>query len=147
MATPEDSARIELLRQVRCAWVIAKKNARVYYLKGPVVTFGIVFPLFFYLSFAAGHDAPVSGMVLSKLVRLPLIFVSGVFVPHAQMPVWGQGLSPLSPLSYCADLIRVGFGGTAFFSVTTDVLALASFSLAFMAAAHYFHRRTRNRLA
>jgi ABC-2 type transport system permease protein len=243
----------EFLRQARCAWVIAKKNARVYYLKGPVVTFGIVFPLFFYLSFAAGHDAPAAVMVpgiaamalfftasavgplvtpwerqartyerlltspaslpailvgdigagaafgallallplvaalllttaqvgaplpllagwvlgaiafsslgvlmaapatdtpsqvmmLSNLVRLPLIFVSGVFVPHAQMPRWGQWLSPLSPLSYCADLIRVGFGANAYFSVPADVLALAGFSGVFMAAAHFFHRRTR----
>jgi ABC-2 type transport system permease protein len=254
---PAEGATSEFLRQARCAWVIAKKNARVYYLKGPVVTFGIVFPLFFYLSFAAGHDAPVEVMVpgiaamalfftasavgplvtpwerqartferlvtspaslsailagdvgagaafgallamlpvmaallltaarvsaplpllggwllgatafsslgvlmaapatdtpsqvmmLSNLVRLPLIFVSGVFVPHAQMPQWGQWLSPLSPLSYCADLIRVGFGGTAYFSVAMDVLALAGFSLSFMIAAHFFHRRTRDRAA
>lgn len=260
MATREvtnEAGMAEFLRQVRCAWVIAKKNARVYYLKGPVVTFGIVFPLFFYLSFAAGHNAPVEVMVpgiaamalfftasavgplvtpwerqartferlvtspaslsailagdvgagaafgallallplaaalvltvahvsallpllagwllgatafsslgvlmaapstdtpsqvmmLSNLVRLPLIFVSGVFVPHAQMPQWGQWLSPLSPLSYCADLVRVGFGGTAYFSVTVDVLALAGFSAAFMIAAHFFHRRTRDRAA
>jgi len=253
-ARDADDAMAEFLRQARCAWVIAKKNARVYYLKGPVVSFGIVFPLFFYLSFAAGHNAPVEVMVpgiaamalfftasavgplvtpwerqartferlvtspaslsailagdvgagaafgaalallpliaalvlttahigaplpllagwllgatafsslgvllaapatdtpsqvmmLSNLVRLPLIFVSGVFVPHAQMPKWGQWLSPLSPLSYCADLIRVGFGGTAYFSVTLDVLVLAGFSAAFMVAAHYFHRRTRD---
>ncbi|MDO9597089.1 MAG: ABC transporter permease [Azoarcus sp.] len=257
MAARDDTVLSELLRQVRCAGVIAKKNVRIYYLKGPVVTFGIVFPLFFYLAFAAGHDGPVSVMVpgiaamalfftasavgplitpwerqartferlitspaslwavlagdaasgaafgavlallpltaalalttahidamwpllagwllgatafssmgvlmaapatdtpsqvmmLSNLVRLPLIFVSGVFVPHEQMPSWGQWLSPLSPLSYCADLIRVGFGGNAYFSVTIDVLALVGFSLAFMGAAHYFHRRTRNRPA
>ncbi|MFZ3121572.1 MAG: ABC transporter permease [Variovorax sp.] len=249
-----DSALAEFLRQAHCAWVIAKKNARVYYLKGPVVTFGIVFPLFFYLSFATGHDAPVSVMVpgiaamalfftasavgplvtpwerqartferlvtspaslsailagdigagaafgaalallplgaalalttaqvsaplpllagwllgvvvfsalgvllaapatdtpsqvmmLSNVVRLPLIFVSGVFVPHAQMPQWGQWLSPLSPLSYCADLVRVGFGGTSYFGVTTDVLALAGISVTFAVAAHFFHRRTRS---
>lgn len=256
-AIARDSGMTEFLRQVRCAWVIAKKNARVYYLKGPVVTFGIVFPLFFYLSFAAGHDAPVSVMVpgiaamalfftasavgplvtpwerqartferlvtspaslsailagdvgagaafgallallplgaalmftsaqvaaplpllaawllgavafsslgvlmaapatdtpsqvmmLSNLVRLPLIFVSGVFVPHAQMPQWGQWLSPVSPLSYCADLIRFGFGSPCYFGVATDVAALCGFVVAFMAAAHFFHRRTRNRLA
>jgi hypothetical protein len=44
------------LHQLRCAWAIAKKNARIYYLKGPVISYGIVFPLFFYLAFAAGHD-------------------------------------------------------------------------------------------
>jgi hypothetical protein len=36
--------------------------------------------------------------MLSSLVRLPLIFISGVFVPHADMPAWGQSLSPRSPL-------------------------------------------------
>jgi len=44
MTARDDSAMAELLRQSRCAWVIAKKNARVYYLKGPVITFGIVSP-------------------------------------------------------------------------------------------------------
>jgi ABC-2 type transport system permease protein len=251
-----EGALAEFLRQARCAWVIAK-NARVYYLKGPVVTFGIVFPLFFHLSFAAGHDAPVAVMVpgiaatalfftasaveppvtpwerqsrtfermvtspaslsailagdvgagvafgallalsplgaalalttahvqaplpllagwlpgavafsslgvlmaaaatdtpsqvmmLSNLVRLPSIFVSGVRVPRAQMPQWGQRLSPLSPLSYCADLIRVGFGSPSYLGVATDVGAPAGFIVAFTAAAHFFHRRTRNRLA
>lgn len=256
MAGSDKVGTPEWLYQARCARAIAKKNARVYYLKGPVITFGIVFPLFFFLSFAAGRDAPLSTMVpgiaamalfftasavgplvtpwerqartferlitspaslsailggdvgagaafgallgllpvtaallltsahlvlpwpmlagwllgavafsslgvlmaapatdtpsqvmmLTNLVRLPLIFVSGVFVPHAQMPRWGQWLSPASPLSYCADLIRVGFGGEAYFSVATDVLALAGFSAVLIAAAHYFHRRTRNRL-
>jgi ABC-2 type transport system permease protein len=96
---------------------------------------------------APATDTPSQVMMLSNLVRLPLIFVSGVFVPHAQMPPWGQWLSPLSPLSYCADLIRVGFGGASYFGVTTDVLALAGISTAFAVAAHFFHRRTRSRLA
>ena len=58
-------------------------------------------------------------MMLSNLVRLPLIFVSGVFVPHAEMPSWGQWLAPLSPLSYAADLIWVGFGQAAYFGVAS----------------------------
>lgn len=258
MAAPAKGSNVsELRRQAGCAWAIAKKNARVYYLKGPVITFGIVFPLFFYLSFAAGHDAPIAMLVpgiaamalfftasavgplvtpwerqartyerlvtspaslwailigdvgagaafgavlavlplgasllftraelrtplslaagwilgatsfsslgvlmaapatdtpsqvmmLSNLVRLPLIFVSGVFVPHAQMPAWGQWLSPLSPLSYSADLIRVGFGAKPYFPVVVDVLALVAFTVVFMVAAHALHRRTRHRLA
>ena len=43
----------EFLWQARAALVVAKKNAMVYYLKPPVFTFGIIFPLFFYLAFAA----------------------------------------------------------------------------------------------
>ena len=71
MLNPESNGTnlwADLAVQARCAWVIAKKNARVYYLKGPVVTFGIVFPLFFYLSFAAGHKAPIGGIKESCLL-------------------------------------------------------------------------------
>jgi ABC-2 type transport system permease protein len=241
--------------QARAAFVIAKKDALVYYVKPPVVTFGIVFPVFFYLAFAAGRavppeamvpgivamalfftasaigplvtpwerqaktyerlvtspaslgailagdalagaafgaaltlipiafgvaatpaaiahpvelalgivfgaaafsalgvllaapstDTPSQVMMLSNLVRLPLIFVSGVFVPHAEMPAWGQWLAPLSPLSYAADLIRVGFGQAAYFGVASDVLALAFFTLSLLVAARLLHARARAR--
>lgn len=93
---------------------------------------------------APATDTPSQVMMLSNPVRLPLIFVSGVFVPHEQMLVWGQWLSPLS---YCADLTRVGFGAKPYFPVVVDVLALVAFTLVFMTAAHFFHRRTRHRLA
>ena len=89
--------------------------------------------------------ALVSDPVLSSLVRLPLIFISGVFVPHAEMPPWGQRPSPLSPLSYSADLIRVGFGGTPYFPVPLDIAALVGFAMLFLAAARYIHRLTRDK--
>jgi ABC-2 type transport system permease protein len=75
-----ESGFAEFLRQARCAWVIAKKNARVYYLKGPVVTFGIVFPLFFYLAFAAGHSAPVEVMV-PGIAAMALFFTASAVGP------------------------------------------------------------------
>jgi ABC-2 type transport system permease protein len=252
---PGDGVLVALRWQARAAWVVTKKNALVYYFKAPVISFGIVFPLFFFLAFATGHDAPVERLVpgilamalfftasavgplvtpwerqgrtyerlvtspaalpailagdvlagllfgalltlvpfalvlvltparvvaplplgaawllgaaafsalgvmlsspateapshvmmLSNLVRLPLIFISGVFVPHAGMPAWAQWLSPLSPLSYCADLSRVGFGEGAYFSVATDVLALVGFSGVCLAVARFFHARGRDR--
>jgi ABC-2 type transport system permease protein len=90
-------------------------------------------------------NAPSQIMMLSSLVRLPLIFISGVFVPHADMPQWGQWLSPLSPLSYSADLIRAGYGGTPYFPLPVDIAALIGFALVFLAAARFIHRLTRDR--
>jgi ABC-2 type transport system permease protein len=240
--------------QVHAAWVVAKKNAMVYYLKPPVFTFGLIFPFFFYLAFAAGHRArpealapgivamalfftasavgplvtpwerqartyerlvtspasllailagdvlagaafgvvlvlvplvlvslltdayiatgmplvigivggalsfaglgvllaapategPSQVMMLSNLVRLPLIFVSGVFVPISEMPAWGQWLAPLSPLSYAADLIRMGFGEAGYWSPTGDALALIAFAVAFVTTARILHQRARS---
>lgn len=244
-----------VLRQLHAAYVVAKKDALIYYLKPPVISFGIVFPAFFYLAFAAGRNVPTETMVpgitamalfftasavgplvtpwerqartyerlvtspaslwaillgdtaagamfgitlalvpltmgallagstiasfvalfagivlgavafsclgvvmaaratdtpsqvmmLSNLVRLPLIFVSGVFIPLAEMPAWGQRLAPFSPLSYSADLIRFGLGGRNYFPIAVNVAALVLFALAFLWLAHVLHRRSQSR--
>jgi ABC-2 type transport system permease protein len=44
-------------------------------------------------------------MSMLNLVRLPLIFVSGVFIPLDQIPQIGQFITYLSPLTYGNDLI------------------------------------------
>ena len=242
-------------RQARIALVVAKKDMLVYYLQPPVLIFGVIFPVFFFLAFAVGRPVPVATMVpgmlamalfftasavgplvtpwerrartyerlatspasleailagdvlagavigavvsvvplvialaamgsrvvgpaalvlgillgalafaslgvllaspatespsqvmmLSNLVRLPLIFVSGVFIPVAQMPPWGRWLAPLSPLSYCVDLIRGAFGEPRYFPLWLDVAALAGFAAALFAAARLLHRLVRSR--
>jgi len=244
-----------LLRQVHAAYVVAKKDAVIYYLKPPVISFGVIFPFFFYLAFAAGRDVPagvmVPGMVamalfftasavgplvtpwerqartwerlvtspaslwaiiagdiaaglafgallslvplalgiglagaevtdaaslalgillgalafsalgvlmaapatdtppqvmmLSNLVRLPLIFVSGVFVPLSAMQEWGQALAPFSPLSYSADLIRAGLGGPRYFSAGVSAMALLGFGAGFMILARMLDRASQSR--
>jgi len=42
---------------------------------------------------------PAHIMMLSNLVRLPLLFLSGIFVPLDQMPVWARWIAPIAPLS------------------------------------------------
>lgn len=246
-----------LRQQAHAALVVAKKDMMIYYLKPPVLIFGVIFPVFFFLAFAVGRpvrveamvpgmlamalfftasavgplvtpwerrartyerlatspaspeailagdvlagmgfgvvfslaplvlglaatdsrvtgalglilgivlgalafaslgvllaapatDNPSQVMMLSNLVRLPLIFVSGIFVPIAQMPAWGRWLAPLSPLSYCADLIRGGFGQCHYFPMWLDVVALALFAAAFFVTARCLHRLARSKAA
>jgi ABC-2 type transport system permease protein len=240
-------------RGARGALVVAKKNALLYYLKPPVLIFGVLFPVFFFLSFKMGRpiapeqivpgmvamalwftasavgplvtpwerrartyerliSAPVSLrailagdvlsglvfgaclsvipivlglaltdaavtnalllvagivlgalsfaslgvmlaappasspsniMLLSNLVRLPLLFVSGVFLPIAQMPGWARWVSPVSPLSYAGDVIRAGFGQRAYFPVWLSLAMLAAFTGVLFWGACRFHRRWR----
>jgi ABC-2 type transport system permease protein len=80
-------------------------------------------------------------MMLSNLVRLPLIFVSGVLVPIDRMPAWGRWVAPLSPLTYAADLLRGGLGELRFFPAWVDTVALAAFAVGFLALARLMHRR------
>lgn len=240
-------------RQARGALVVVKKNAMLYYLKPPVLIFGVLFPVFFFLAFKMGRPIPaedvVPGMVamalwftasavgpmvtpwerarktyerlistplaqssilagdvaggllfgvclsvvpvalglaltdasvarplllaggiglgalsfaslgvllaapptsnpssimlLSNLVRLPLLFVSGIFLPIAQMPAWARWAAPVSPLSYAGDMIGAGFGRPTHFPLGLSPAALVVFAAVFFYGACRFHRRGR----
>jgi hypothetical protein len=69
-----------LRRQAHAAYVIAKKDAVIYYLKPPVSSFGIIFPLFFYLAFAAGRSVPPATMV-PGIVAMALFFTASAIGP------------------------------------------------------------------
>jgi ABC-2 type transport system permease protein len=238
--------------QVRRAWAIAKKDIRIYYIKGPVLIFGVFMPLFMFLAFLMGTkqlplsflisglvgmtlfftatavspaifpwegqaktlerlascpvtveaivlgdmiastlfgigitiitviiglalglsllhgitllfaillaaccfsaigmllavpptNVPSNIMMLSSLIKFPLIFISGIFVPLEQMPAWGLVLSVFSPLTYFTDIVRYSFTGTHFFAVWIDIAALAVFTLVFTVGTMYLHKRT-----
>ncbi|MDO9035830.1 MAG: ABC transporter permease [Methanoregula sp.] len=238
--------------QVRRAWAIAKKDIRIYYLKGPVLIFGVFMPLFMFLAFLMGGrqlplsflisglvgmtlfftatavspaifpwegqaktlerlascpvtveaivfgdmiasilfgigitivtviiglavglslihgitllvaillaaccfsaigmllavpptNVPSNIMMLSSLIKFPLVFISGIFVPLEQMPAWGLVLAVCSPLTYFTDLVRYSFTGTHFFAVWIDIAALAVFTVVFTVGTMYLHKRT-----
>lgn len=239
------------MRSIRLAWVIAKKDVRIYYAKGPVLIFGVLFPASLFLAFAIGRpgqpadlapgliaitlffttsavspaippwetqartlerllcaplsvptilggdvlasflfgsaislvpvglatlalgagvahglelaagfilsamcfatlgillaspptDKPSEIMMLSNLVRLPLIFFSGVFVPIEQLPAWGRWIASVSPLTHCTELLRDGLGQRTHFGLAFSLLALIGFTVIFWGASVYLHQR------
>jgi hypothetical protein len=42
---------------------IAEKNIRIYYSKGPVIIFGLLMPLFLFLSFYIGRSTPIEALI------------------------------------------------------------------------------------
>jgi ABC-2 type transport system permease protein len=238
--------------QLRRSWAIAKKDIRIYYIKGPVLIFGVFMPLFMFLAFLMGTrqlplsflisgligmtlfftatavspaifpwegqaktlerlascpvtveaivfgdmiastlfgigitgvtviiglalrlslihgitllaailiaaccfsaigmllavpptNVPSNIMMLSSLIKFPLVFISGIFIPLEQMPFWGLVLSFISPLTYFTDLVRYSFTDTHFFPLWIDVAALAVFTLVFTVVTMILHKRT-----
>jgi len=238
--------------QLRRAWAIAKKDIRIYYMKGPVLIFGVFMPVFLFLAFLMGSrqlplaflisglvgmtlfftatavspaifpwegqaktlerlascpitieaivfgdmiasilfgigitvitvliglalglsllhglmlivaiflaaccfsaigmllavpptNVPSNIMMLSSLIKFPLVFISGIFIPLEQMPPWGLALAVCSPLTYFTDLVRYSFTDSHFFPVEIDIVALAVFTVAFTAGTMYLHKRT-----
>ena len=69
-------------------------------------------------------DVPSNVMMLSSLVRLPLIFVSGIFIPLSQLEGWAFVLTSLSPLTYLVDLFHAAVTGDAMYPPVADALVL-----------------------
>jgi ABC-2 type transport system permease protein len=76
-------------------------------------------------------DTPPKVMLVLNVVRLPVLFVSGIFIAISEMPYWGRVLAVFSPLSYCSDLMYYSLGRGNYFPVWIDFLALALFGVAF----------------
>ena len=120
------------------------------WLGGAIVAGGIAGPILLMVGLERTEAAAASLLLtlegvataLANLIRLPLIFISGVFVPVAEMTEWGQRLAPLSPLSHSADLIRIGLGSVGYFSVAASVAMLLAFMAAFIVLAEVLHRRS-----
>jgi ABC-2 type transport system permease protein len=81
------------------------------------------------------------GQVLMPLnfVRIPLLFVSGVFIPVKDLPFWGQIASIFSPLTHTIELVRAGLGGENFFGPLVNVTVLTIYFVAFVFVGIRFH--------
>ncbi|MEA3399616.1 MAG: ABC transporter permease [Armatimonadota bacterium] len=90
-------------------------------------------------------DVPADVMMLSNLVRLPLIFFSGVFMPIAEMPQWGQWLSVISPLTWCTELIRHTTTGDNLFDPAVALPMLVLYTAALCLLSIALHQRNMSR--
>lgn len=86
-------------------------------------------------------DVPGNTMMLSSLVKFPMVFISGVFLPLGQMPEWGRAIAYFSPLTYYTDLVRYTTGDVSYFPIIADLAMMAIFALVFMAAAIIIHEK------
>jgi ABC-2 type transport system permease protein len=240
-----------LSREISAAWAIAKKDMRIYYLKPNIIVSGILFPLFMFLAFAIGKNAPPGtlipgliaitllfsassiepvsipierrvktfdrllsapislhslvfgeslsgflyslgiaclplvigvilfstsivhipilviamaltafcfatlgtlfaayptenvGEVMSMLntLRLPLIFISGVFIPISAMPQIGQEIALFSPLTYGNDMIVYAYTGVSLYSPLLDIFVLVIFIMIFQFVANRLYKK------
>ena len=85
-------------------------------------------------------DNPSNIMMLS-LVRLPLIFVSGIFIPLGQLTGWMWAATSLSPLMYLVDLFHAAFLGNEVYTPWLDSLVLVIVILLFWLCARVIQQR------
>jgi ABC-2 type transport system permease protein len=86
-------------------------------------------------------DNPSNIMMLSSLIRLPLIFISGIFIPLSQLSGWVLILTLLSPLTYLVDLFNGALNGNAVFPSWIDTLVLLAIIMIFIGCAKVIQKR------
>ena len=94
-----------------------------------------------YRSASPASTNPSNVMMLSSLVRFPLIFISGIFVPIATLQGSARVAVYCSPITYLVDGFDRALLGSATIPLLLDWAALICFSVVFVLLARTFHRR------
>jgi ABC-2 type transport system permease protein len=79
----------------------------------------------------------------STLLRWGLLFISGVFIPLAEMAPTARAVAYLSPLTYAQDLMNHAVLGMGLLSPWLDLLVLLTSGILFMVPPVWMHRRGR----
>jgi len=117
--------------------------------------YSLHYPLFFLALFFASFSfsalgvllaspavrAPSQVMMSSSLVRFPLIFISGIFIPLDELGSAGRTIASFSPVTYLVDLFNYAFVGKIIMPLILSFFALFAFSLIFLFAANKLHQK------
>jgi ABC-2 type transport system permease protein len=114
-----------------------------------IVNFGAIIACFALSSLAfsalgtvfASIPGQTPGQVMMPLnfVRIPLLFISGVFTPVSALPTWIQAVSLLSPLTHTVELARFALGVTTFFGPAINITILGAYAAVFVFMSIRFH--------
>ena len=110
-----------------------------------IIILGIFVAAFAFSTFslilsAPPTDTPANTMMLTVLVKFPIIFLSPLFMPIQSAP-----LALISPLTYFIDIINVGLGEASAFGVyglLLDFCILLVFGFVFLFFAFALHKKT-----
>jgi ABC-2 type transport system permease protein len=90
-----------------------------------------------FASIPSTHPGQV--MMPMNFVRIPLLFISGVFIPISDLPVWGQIISVFSPLTHTIELVKLGLGEEVIFGPIINVPILVIYVFFFLFLGIRFH--------
>ena len=72
---------------------------------------------------------------LANFIRFPMMFLGGVFVPVASLPIGLQIVARLLPLTYAVESFQAALHGGPWALIGMDLAALAAFTLVLFALA------------
>ena len=85
--------------------------------------------------------SPSHIMMFSSLIRFPLIFISGIFIPLEKLHGIGIVLAYLSPITYLVDIFNFSFKGESQCPLIADFTMLIIYTGIFIFLSHRFHKK------
>jgi ABC-2 type transport system permease protein len=113
-----------------------------------IFAIGLVLATFCFASFSIllssypPTDTPAGVMMISSMVKFPLVFISGIFIPIQELPTWGKTISIISPLTYFTDLSRYCMQHRNYYPIEFDLAILLLFAIVFLVGSVKIHQRT-----
>jgi ABC-2 type transport system permease protein len=84
--------------------------------------------------------SPGQVIIPLNFVRIPLMFISGMFIPLGQMPKAGVYAAFLSPLTHTLDLLKFATGEASYFGITLNIFVLFIWMILFLYIGQFFHK-------
>jgi ABC-2 type transport system permease protein len=97
------------------------------------------------LAAANPTDMTSDVMIIMNLIKFPLLFLSGIFIPLQTMPshlLFLAFLSPITFLTDLTDLLRYSVGGSNFFTYQFDLGMLFIWIIGIIILGYFLHKRT-----
>lgn len=116
---------LDALRKAAC---IAKKDAKIYYFKPPILGFGILIPAFLYLSFSLGREIP-SDLLIPGLVGMVSLFgASSVEVISIAIEKYAETyeILQIAPVSTATIALGKSLAGSAFGIMLSLITAIGA---------------------
>lgn len=79
-------------------------------------------------------DTPPKVMMVLNVIRLPLMFISGIFIAIPTLPYYARVIAWFSPVSYYTDMLYRGLGFKGYFDPLVSTIMLVAFTAAMFAA-------------
>ncbi len=107
-----------------------------------IIIGGICFAFFGQLMSAPPVDQTSTIMMITTMVKFPLIFISGIFIPLAALPEIVRFIALLSPLTYVTDLFWASVAGASVFHPFVNIAAIVGWTVLLVVVSFLAHKKT-----
>jgi len=94
------------------------------------------------LAAANPTDRTSDVMLIINLIKFPLLFISGIFIPLQNLPSNLLFLSFFSPITFLADLLRFCVDGSNYFMFQFDIIMLILWIVLLFIVSYTLHKKT-----